>query len=73
MLDLKVVGGMDGWEKPTFHLKVLMAFTPAKAEFFCVVADKHYPVTWVYGSATVNPLSLSSAQFSINRRHMAGL
>ena len=73
MLDLKVVGGMNGWKRPTFHLKVLMTFTPAKAEFFCVIADKHYPMTWVYGPAAVNPLSLSSAQFSINHRHMTEL
>lgn len=42
-----------GGEVVTFHFEVLVAFASAETEFFCVVADKHNPVAWIYGPGTV--------------------
>lgn len=34
----------------TLHFEVLVAFAAAETEFFGVVADKHDPVAWIYGT-----------------------
>lgn len=48
-----MIGGGGGL---TLHFEVLVAFTTAESKLFCVIADKHDPVAWVYGTRTVEAI-----------------
>lgn len=47
--------GMEGgkWGGQTFHLEVLVTFTPAKPEFLRIITDKHDPMARVDWPTTV--------------------